>query len=122
MKLPCVMKLVCVACCAAMVVRDDRVGRTESAERFAEREMKIQRPTGVLVIARGPDRIQPLVRTGRIAPERNRWVTGVARRRHVVLGKKISHCITSLTVSTNSLTLSSGVPGKTPWPRPQIQP
>src|SRR5712671_6986599 len=105
------MKQIDVSLFAPMIVRDDGVACTESAERFAERKMKIQRPARVFVIARGADCVQPLVRAGRIAPERNGRVTGVARRRDVVLGKKISHSITSRTVSTKSLTLSSGVPG-----------
>src|SRR5712671_4882953 len=105
-----------------MIVRDHGVAGAESAERFAEWKMEIERPAARFVVTGGPDCVQPLRRTGRIAPERNSWITGIARRRDVVLGKKISHCITSLTVSTKTLTLSSGVPGKTPWPRPQIQP
>src|SRR5260221_11696926 len=116
------MKQIDVSLFAPMIVRDDGVACTESAKRFAEGKMKIQRPACVLVSARGADCVQPLVRAGRIAPERHGGVAGVARSGDVVLGKKISHCITSRTVSTKSLTLSSGVPGKTPWPRPQIQP
>src|SRR5260370_41878930 len=101
------MKQIDVVFFPPMIVRDDRVARAESAQRFTEGEMKIKRPTSGFVIACRSDCIQPLILIGRIAPERNGWITGVARRGDVVLGKKISHCITSLTVLTNSLTLSS---------------
>src|SRR5882762_9428732 len=108
------MKQIYVSFFASVIVRDHRVARTESAERFTEGEMKIERPTRCLVVARCSDCVQPLVGTRRIGPERDGRIAGIAGSRDVVLGKKISHCITSLTVLTRSLTLSSGVPGKTP--------
>src|SRR5262249_33243643 len=98
------------------------VAGTESAERFAKRQVKIECPGCCFVIEGRLKLFQPLLGRRRVRPERNRRIAGVTWRRDVVLGRQVSHCITSRTVSTNSLTLSSGVSGATPCPRPQIHP
>jgi hypothetical protein len=51
------MKQIDVSLFAPMIVRDDGVACTESAERFAERKMEIERPAARFVITGGPDRI-----------------------------------------------------------------
>src|SRR5215831_14079288 len=68
------------------------------------------------------------------APARRTWQTNLSLhylskffqnrelKRPAQLGSWLYSRNISLTVSTNILTLSSGVAGKTPWPRPQIHP
>ena len=86
-KIPFGRKQIDVTFFTPVIAGDDRIARTERAKRFAKRKMEIKRPGGGRAGKRFIQMIDPLLGCGRVRPERNGRITGITRRRDIVLGE-----------------------------------